>query len=58
MDLVSDAFVDILSPLFSLISAAEKGNRGDVDKMADQFQEHAEAMIKVMQTHAACNRLT
>ena len=47
VDHVSDAFVDVFPPVNALSAAALEGDRHGVEQMAELFQEHAYAMLKV-----------
>ena len=44
---MSDAFVDALGPMRELVRAAQEGDRARVDQLAENFQQHAEMMLKV-----------
>lgn len=46
-DHMSDSFVGVFGPLEALVRAAEEGDRGQVDTVAENFQQHAEMMLKV-----------
>lgn len=37
----------MFGPLKALVKAAQEGDRGVVDKMAEKFEEHAKIMLKV-----------
>ena len=47
VDHLSDAFVDVFSPLNSLVKVAQEGDRGKIEKVAEHFQQHVHTMLKV-----------
>ena len=47
MDHLSDAFMDVFTPLNSLVKVAQDGDRAQVDVVARKFEEHANTMLKV-----------
>lgn len=48
VDHLSDAFVDVFSPLNALGKAAQEGDREQVERVARAFEEHAEKMLKAI----------
>lgn len=54
MDHLSDAFMDVFTPLNSLVKVAQDGDRTQVDVAAAIFEEHADTMLKVMHGDIQC----
>ena len=44
---MSNAFMDVFTPLNSLVRVAEEGDRTHIQEVAKTFEEHANTMLKV-----------